>query len=521
MSRRIEVELTSQRDDGTWTWRAAGAKQPKGTLEGALLYDGASVGDICRADADFEIDGIFVTGVSPPKGRSGRPDDERIEILGSGREFDAVTTQLAKKGRSDKGKGGRRRHPEKAGKDGAKRKPKRQDDRRKSEPRQTRKERPEAPVKPKRKKLKPGRVHRKALIDSLPEEQRVIAEQVSRGGIAAVRKEIETQNARAAAEGVAEVRADALVTLAESLLPQLKIAEWRDRADAALSSIEEVDIRDLRTVLVAAEDAARDEETRLLADQIRTGLNERLEKAQVEWHEEIRAALKEERVVRALRLSSRPAKAGSPLPPDIAESLTNQANQALGGEVSQQRLGIVLEAIAFSPIRPYVVMAQVPAEPSKELLETIRKIADRIPEIAARLGIAPPEKGRGRKKRRPKKPARQNNATKPSPNQETEASTPDSKPTASETDAETNTDSDNEPSPNQETEASTPDSKPTASETDAETNTDSDNEPSPNQETEASTPDSKPTASETDAETNTDSDNEPSPNQETSADGRP
>ena len=44
MSRRIEVELTSQRDDGTWTWRAAGAKEPKGTLDGDLLYNGASSG---------------------------------------------------------------------------------------------------------------------------------------------------------------------------------------------------------------------------------------------------------------------------------------------------------------------------------------------------------------------------------------------------------------------------------------------------------------------------------------------
>jgi hypothetical protein len=292
---------------------------------------------------------------------------------------------------------------------------------------------------------------------------------VSRGGIASVRKEIETQNARAAEEGVAEVRADALVTLAESLLPQLKVAEWRDRADAALSSIEEVDIRDLRTVLVAAEDAARDEETRLLADHIRAGLNERLEKAQVEWHEEIRNALKEERVVRALRLSSRPAKAGSPLPPDIAETLTNQANQALGGDVSQQRLGIVLEAIAFSPIRPYVVMAQVPVDPSKELLEIIRKIADRIPEIAARLGIDPPKKGKGRKMRRPKRPPRQKGATEPSPNQETGPSTPDGEPTAPDADAETHTELDT-PLDNE----STPDGEPTAPDADAETHTELD-----------------------------------------------
>ena len=409
MSRRIEVELTSQRDDGTWTWRAAGAKQPKGTLEGALLYGDASIGDVCRVDAEFEIDGIFVTAVSPPKGRSGRPEDERIEVLGSGRDFDAVTTQLAKKARPDKRKGGRKKSDGRSKKEGSNQKAKKQPDRRKVDSRQSRNAKTEAPAKPKPKKLKPGRVHRKAFVASLPEEQQVIAEQVSRGGIAAVRKEIETQNARSAEVGGEEVRADALINLAESLLPQLKIAEWRDRADAALSSIEEVDIRDLRTVLVAAEDAARNEESRQITDQIRSGLNKRVEKAQVEWHDEIRSALKEERVVRALRLSSRPPKAGSPLPPDIAEILTTQANEALGGDVSQQRLGIVLEAVAFSPIRPYVALAHVPAEPGKELVETIKKIASRIPEIALRFGIEPKSKGggKGRKKRRPKAPPRQ------------------------------------------------------------------------------------------------------------------
>jgi hypothetical protein len=68
MPRRIEVELTSARDDGTWTWRAAGARQPKGSLEGSLLYAGAKVGDVVRADADFDIDGITIISVLPPRG---------------------------------------------------------------------------------------------------------------------------------------------------------------------------------------------------------------------------------------------------------------------------------------------------------------------------------------------------------------------------------------------------------------------------------------------------------------------
>ena len=400
MSRRIEVELTSQRDDGTWTWRAAGAKQPKGTLEGDVLYPGAGVGDVCRADADFEIDGIFITAVLPPKGRSGRPDDERIELMGTGKEVDGVTTQLARKGRSDRRKGGGQRDKSDRAKKPNNRKKNDGD-------RKPRKPQTDAPSKPKARKLKPGRVHRKAFIDALPEEQRIIADQVSRGGIAAVRKEIDTQNERASQEGNDAVRADALIALAEALLPQLKIAEWRDRADAALANMSDVDIRDLRTVLVAAEDSARDEESRELAEAIRSGLNQRVEKAQLEWQDEIRSALKEERVVRALRLSSRPPKAGSPLPPDIAETLTVQANQALGGDISQQRLGIVLEAIAFSPIRPYAALAQTPAEPGQELLGVITKVADRIPAIAKQFGIEPVKRTRGKRgkpKGRPKGP---------------------------------------------------------------------------------------------------------------------
>ena len=34
VSRRIEIELTSARDDGSWTWRAAGAREPRGVRRG-------------------------------------------------------------------------------------------------------------------------------------------------------------------------------------------------------------------------------------------------------------------------------------------------------------------------------------------------------------------------------------------------------------------------------------------------------------------------------------------------------
>jgi hypothetical protein len=79
---RIDIELTSSRPDGTWTWRAAGARQPKGVLAGAVLHEGAKVGDVVRAEADFDLDGINVTSVTPPKAKKAAP--EVLPILGSG-----------------------------------------------------------------------------------------------------------------------------------------------------------------------------------------------------------------------------------------------------------------------------------------------------------------------------------------------------------------------------------------------------------------------------------------------------
>ena len=444
MSRRLDVELTSRRDDGSWTWRAAGAKQPKGVLDGGLLPPGAAEGDLLRVDADFEVDGIFVTAVLPPKARSGRPPSERIELLGPperrsrseagggakgngknergrGRRSEGDSRGAQRKGGGkgeDKGRGKRQRRERPAGASGADdashQGKRRHDDggrrrdgkkRQQRDPSSAKPETTERPPRPKARKLRPGRKHRDALVASLPAEQQVVAEQVARGGLAAVRAEIEAQNRAAAEQGTPEVPSEGILRLAESLVGQVQTAEWRDRADAALAGIERVDLRDLRSVLVAAEDFARDAEARELADKIRIGLDERVERSQTEWHDELRETLADGRVVRALRLSSRPPKAGAPLPPEIAQELTAQANAALGTGNSQHRIAIVLEAVAFSPIRPYVVLPTTPAEPTEELLEAVGKVASRLPEVAAAFGIEPsppstrkrPRRGRGRR----------------------------------------------------------------------------------------------------------------------------
>ena len=61
MAHRMEVELTSRTGEATWTWRAAGAKQPRGTVEAELVPEGAEVGTVFRAEVETTLDGTVVT----------------------------------------------------------------------------------------------------------------------------------------------------------------------------------------------------------------------------------------------------------------------------------------------------------------------------------------------------------------------------------------------------------------------------------------------------------------------------
>lgn len=414
MSRRIEVELTSARDDGTWTWRAAGAKQPKGVLDGTLLPDGVQVGAVLRADVEADVEGLTVTAVHGGPARE-RKEPERLELLGPRRDEPLVTTHLAgrrggrERGERRGGRAGDRRdrrqrparggpesrtepdgRPKRAGAVGDRRSARREAgattsgrQRRSTQPR------PAPPERPRARRLRAGRANRKAVLEGLPPEQQPVAEQLLRGGIPAVRQAIEKQNEQAKAEGRPEVKPEPVIALAEELVPKLRGAEWRDRADAALVGVDEVDLRDLRSVVVAADDNARDDEARAVATKLRDGLNHRLEQEQQQWLADLTELLAEGRTVRALRLSSRPPKAGAPLPPDLASRLAEATAAALTPDVGQDRWAALLDALSFSPVRRQVQPNELPAEPNAELLSMVRKVAVRLPELAARFGVEP------------------------------------------------------------------------------------------------------------------------------------
>ncbi len=459
MPRRIEIELTSSRDDGTWTWRAVGAKEPRGTLAAALLPGAVKVGDVLRVDAEFFVDGIEITGVLPPKGS--RQEPERLELLVPAAEEPMVTSTLAARSREDRGprrEGGPRDGPRRDGpprreggpRDGGERRDGRsnRDDRPDQKGRPPRRIRPEPPPipvveRPKAKRLRPGKAHRSELLASLPDEQRPIAEQVVLGGLPAVRQAIEKQNAERSAAGETPIAAGPLLEMAEKLVPKVRSAEWRDRAEAAQRDLEVLDLRDLRSVVSTADAAAKDDETRALAQALRDGLAARAEAEHQAWLAELTATVEVGRIVRALRLSSRPPKAGAPLPVDLATKLTAGAGAALTEDAAAERWVAVLDALAFAPVRDKVIPTSLPKELHPDVRATIARLATRIPKIAHIFEIAPDrnaprpkiERRRPPKKQPPKPKAAQHKRDK-APSNESQAPGPAStEPTTTEPDA--------------------------------------------------------------------------------------
>ncbi|MCY4134404.1 MAG: hypothetical protein OXG30_05765 [bacterium] len=441
MSRRIDIELTSQRPDGSWTWRAAGAREPKGELAGDLIAFSATVGDELTVEAEFHMDGIEIIEAFESKKK--RPMPETLEILGSGRDQPLVTTQLvsSRKGRDrDRPRGDRRGRQDRHSRG----------DRKERYPQESRSQ----DDRPKAKRLRPGRTHRQALIEGLPEDQQPVAERMVREGVSSVEQSLrdqrkkardaakakkeadekvaaetaeETVDTEASAQEAAETAeetadteaaaptieepaeakspaespkpepADDFLSVAGKLLSRMRAAEWRDRADAALAGIHDIDLRDLRSVVVAAEAGAADEEAKAMAEDLRTKLTERVDREHAEWLAEVAATLADGRMVRALRLSSRPPKAGVPLPQDMVTRLTEAASAALTSDTPTKRWTTVLGAVAFSPVRRTVQPQGIPEKPDKELVDEVTKLSERVPHIAALFGVEPtppPKRGR-------------------------------------------------------------------------------------------------------------------------------
>ena len=380
---KIEVEITSQREDGSWTWRAIGAREPKGTVDASLLTSDVTVGAQFLVETEHFIDGLVVSKVFERKQSSNK--GEIIEIIGSGKTLDPVTTQLAKKRNRKSSK----RAPstksgvsEKKGKKFSKKNIEGDNSQRETPKAKKRKAQAEYP---KTKRLKAKRHYRNKALKNLPDETTRIGEILLRNGLPGLRKAISDQNQIAKRDNEPEIPEELLLKLAEHIYPDLKTAEWLDRADAAIKGIETVDLRDIRSVIVASDNVQKNDDVRSLSEELKNGFTKRVETDQNKWLKEVISTLKEGRIVRALRLSSRPPKAGFPLPEDLLNDLAEATNSALTSDVSPSRWGTLIEAAAFSPIHDRVDPQGIPSNPDEELLKIIQKISKKLPSVSEKF----------------------------------------------------------------------------------------------------------------------------------------
>ncbi len=402
MSRRIDIELTSALADGSWTWRAAGAKKPNGVVDASILPAGSAVGDLLKVEVEQMLDGIEIQSIV--KGREKTDDANVLELLPSERPFEAVIETRAKRDRSDRGdRGGRGDRDGRGKRDGRNKRDGRSGEGRsgegrsgeggrRNEPRRPHFDAPpEIPQRPKPKRLRPGKARRNEVLAALPEEQRPIAE-LALQGIPAVRARVKEDNIKLEAEGKPTMPEAGVVKMAEDLLPKLRVAEWLDRAEAAQRQMEHLDLRDLRSVVAASDDSnvARDESSRALAEELRASLVRKQDEELLLWFGDIDAAIGVGRVIRALRQSSQPPKAGVMFPPELARRLSEAATAALLPDDPADRWIAVLEAVAFSPVRTLVTPTVPPTTITDDLRATTLRLGPALPQIAALLGVEVP-----------------------------------------------------------------------------------------------------------------------------------
>ena len=403
MPRRIDIELTSALADDSWTWRAAGAKKPNGVVDGSVLPAGAKVGDVLKVEMEQMLDGVEILSVV--KGREKSGGANVLELLPTSEPFQEVIetrAQRGRDGRDSRGKsgGGDRDRPRRDRDDRSRRdRPPRDGAAKDGDSRDRRPQRnrphfeapPEVPQRPKPKRLRPGKARRNAVLAEIPEEQRPIAELVSQG-MAAVRTRVKEENAKLEAEGKPTMPEASIVKMAEDLLPRLRVAEWLDRAEAAQRQMDHLDLRDLRSVIIAGDDSivARDETAVALNVELKASLVRRQAEELQLWIEDIDASLGVGRVIRALRLSSQPPKAGVMFPPELARRLGEAATQALQPDDTADRWIAVLEAAAFSPVRSLVTPTTPPATISDDLRATTLRLGPALPQIASLLGVEIP-----------------------------------------------------------------------------------------------------------------------------------
>lgn len=400
MAHRIDVELTSQAGT-SFTWRAAGAKQPRGTVDADLVPSGSGIGSVLRAEVETTLDGTTVIALLPGKVKTEGRKSERIEVIGTSPPRPDVNVVLAGKGSrprpADRPPDGRRPRdrPRRDGSEERARTGGTTDASRGRRPNGPKREggRPSSRREGPRRGT-PSSTYRNAALATLRPEQLPVAEQLLRGGIPAVRQAIEEQNERARADGRPEVTPGPLLSLAEELLPSINLATWKDRAAAARAAGRDLPLRELRSIVVATSTVTLDDEGAQMASALRATLDERVTALRERWVQRITSALDEGRVVDAVRASIRPPEPATRLSSELALRLADAAGRAMSTDTPPTEWLALLEVVVDSPVRRTVKPQGLPAGADEAVLAQARRAAGYVPELARLMGIPiPPPPG--------------------------------------------------------------------------------------------------------------------------------
>jgi len=418
MSRRIEIEITSVNGDLA-TWRAAGAKLPKGVLAVSLVPGGPEVGHVYRADIEQYMEGIEVLSVTAPKTASPiDPRNERLEMIQEVKKGPDVVVTYAGKGRGPRRDGDERdgaRRPSSTKRPSARRdkdsapserpsrgprsdRPARESTGDKDSPTRERPRRPARPGAPAH-GARTERPHgpqqppvtttfRNAMLATLSPEQLPVAEQLLRGGMPAVRAAVELQNKNASAQGRPTVDPATIDRIAEDLLNRTNLALWKDRAAGAIGAGRELRLRDLRAVVTSAKTVSLDDEARVQLKELQVSLTARVDHLRTQWNEKLESAITSKNAKEALALVARPPDLSTRLSSDSASRVVTLVSETLNADQTPAMWNEIVELAADTSIRRNIKPLGIPSDDSSRAVAVHN--AGAIPELAKLLGMKVP-----------------------------------------------------------------------------------------------------------------------------------
>ncbi|MGH9020338.1 MAG: hypothetical protein ACRDV0_04900 [Acidimicrobiales bacterium] len=428
MSRRIDIEITSLNGE-TATWRAAGAKLPKGVLNVSLVPGDATVGTVYRADVEQYMEGMEVLAVIPAKTASPLdPRHERLELIPTVSSGPDVVVTYAPKGRSPRrdGERGAPRRPgdrpvrdraprDRAPRERAPREATPADE--SGEAREARAPRERRDGSTDRSSARPARgprpergprtdrgprtergprplhppvttAHRNALLATLSPEQLPVAEQLLRGGMPSVRSAVAEQNQTAHAQGRPTVDPVTIDRIALDLVGRTNLAMWKDRAAGAIGAGKEMRLRDLRAVVTSAKTVSHDEESRAQLKELQASLTTRLDAMRTAWNSKLETAITAGNVVETLRLVARPPDMSTRVSAETAQRVVTITSDALRSDQDAALWRTIVVEAAETSVRRNVKPQGIPDDDESRAVALHH--AGAIPELAKLLGMKVP-----------------------------------------------------------------------------------------------------------------------------------